>query len=63
MVTVTDEVSNHLFEIAGEIVVLEQDAVLQGLMPAFDLTLSLGMLGCTAHAIHPLINQPVCHFS
>ena len=48
MVIVTDEVSNLLFEIAGQIVVLEQDAVLQGLMPALDLPVGLGMHGCTA---------------
>lgn len=36
MVVVDDEVSNCLFENARQIVVPEQDAVLEGLVPAFD---------------------------
>ena len=45
VVVAGDEVANLLLEIAGQIVVLEQDAVLQCLVPAFDLALGLGMEG------------------
>ena len=43
MIVMGDEVADLRFEIARHIIVLEQDAVLQRLMPAFDLALSLGM--------------------
>ena len=43
VVVVSDEVADRLLESAGQIVVLEQDAVLEGLVPAFDLALGLGM--------------------
>ena len=43
MVVVADEVGDLLIEVARQIIVLEQDAVLEGLMPAFDLALDLGM--------------------
>ena len=36
MIVVADEVSDLLFEIAGSIIVLEQDAVLEGLMPTIN---------------------------
>jgi hypothetical protein len=39
VVVVIDEGIDLNLEIAGQIVVLEQDAVLQRLMPAFDLAL------------------------
>jgi len=45
MVVVGDEVTDLGLEVAGQIVVLEQDAVLQRLMPALDLALGLGMEG------------------
>jgi len=41
MIVVLDEASDVGFEIAGQIVVFKQDAVLQGLMPALDLALGL----------------------
>lgn len=34
MVVVADEVSNPLFEITGQIIVLKQDTVFKGLMPS-----------------------------
>ena len=45
MVVVVDESADSLLQSAGEIVVLQQDAVLQGLMPALDLALRLGWFG------------------
>ena len=43
VIVVLDEGSDLGLEIAGQVVVLEQDAVLQGLVPALDLALGLGM--------------------
>src|ERR1044072_5611701 len=45
---------------AGQVVVLEQDAVLQRLMPALDLALRLRMIGCTANMAHALVGKPGC---
>ena len=47
MVVMLDERFDLSFEIAGQEVVFQQDAVLQGLMPAFDFALCLGMHRCT----------------
>jgi hypothetical protein len=41
VVVVLDEGRDLRLELAGQVVVLEQDPVLQGLMPAFDLALGL----------------------
>ena len=41
LVVVVDEVADRLLQRPGEVVVLKQDAVLQGLVPALDLSLSL----------------------
>jgi hypothetical protein len=43
-VLVLDESVDQLFKIAGQIVVLKQNAVLEGLAPALDLSLSLGII-------------------
>ena len=45
MVVVGDELADLSLEVTGQIVVLEQDAVLQRLVPAFDLALCLRMEG------------------
>ncbi len=44
---------------AGQIVVLQQDPVLQGLMPSLDLALCLGMIGRTADVLHISIVEPI----
>ena len=54
VVVVFDERFDLRFKVAGQEVVLQQDAVFQGLMPAFDLALGLRMEGCTAHMAHTL---------
>ena len=59
VVVVFDEGVNLPFEIAGQVVVVEQNAVLQGLMPALDLSLSLGMIRCPAHVLHALGLEPL----
>src|SRR6266481_6107829 len=47
VVVVGDEGGDLGLEIAGQIVVLQQDPVLECLMPALDLALGLGMEGST----------------
>jgi hypothetical protein len=58
MVVVFDE-SGHLpFEIIWQLGIFEQDAVLEGLVPALDLALRLGMIRCTANVLHALAVEP-----
>ncbi len=45
VIVVRDEGLDPGFEITRQVIVLEQDAVLQGLMPALDLALGLRMVG------------------
>ena len=44
VVVMIDEGADLVFEIAGQVVILQQNPVLQRLMPAFDLALCLGCL-------------------
>ncbi len=58
MVVVRDERIDLSFEIAGQIIVLEQDAVLERLMPSLDLALGLGMTWRAAKMLDvPLAEQ------
>ena len=50
MVVVGDEVADLGLEIAGQIVILEQNAVLESLVPALDLALGLRMVGGASDA-------------
>ena len=52
---VLDEGTDLAFQIAGQKVVLQQDAVLHGLVPELDLALGLRMMRCTADMIHALV--------
>ena len=45
-------------EVAGQVVVFEQDSVLEGLMPAFNLALGHGVIGRAANVIHVLAVEP-----
>ena len=58
VVVVPDEGVDLAFEVAGQVVVLEQDAVLQGLVPALDLALGLGMVRRTTDMIHAVVLEP-----
>ena len=58
VVVVIDEGFDLGFEITWQEVILQQDAVLQCLMPTFDLTLGLRMIRRTARVLHPLVLQP-----
>src|SRR4029079_2730601 len=59
VVIVRDEGVDLPFEITGQIVVVEQDAVLEGLVPALDLSLSLGMIRRPTHMLHALTLEPL----
>ena len=59
MVVVLDKCINLLSEIAGQVVILQQNAVLQGLVPALDLALGLRVIRCAADVIHLPISQPI----
>ena len=52
VVVVVDEGGDGGFKFPFEEVVFEQDAVLQGLVPALDLSLRLGMHGRAANMFH-----------
>ena len=54
MIIMLDEAADVGFEIAGQVVVFEQDAVLQRLMPTFDLALGLRMVGAPRTCFMPL---------
>ena len=58
MIVVGDEPLDAGVEIARQEVVLQQDAVLQRLMPALDLALRLRMIRCPPDVSHFLITQP-----
>ena len=59
VVVVGDEGGDLGFEIAGQIVVLQQDAVLERLMPALDLALGLRVEGRAADMTHAPIREPI----
>jgi len=58
IVVILDERADLAFEITGEVVVLQQNPVLHGLMPAFDLALGLRMEWRAADMLHALPFQP-----
>ena len=58
VVVVIDEDSDLLFQIAWQVVVFQKNAVLYGLVPAFDLTLSLWMEWSATNMLHFLFFQP-----
>src|SRR3954467_4810140 len=58
VVVMIDEGVDLSLEIAWQVVVLEQDAVLQRLMPALDLALGLGMEGSATNVPDAAIVEP-----
>src|SRR6476469_2359964 len=58
MVVVADEGRDVPLELTRQIVVVEQDAVLERLVPALDLALRLRMVGRAADMAHALVVQP-----
>ena len=59
VVVVIDEGFNAGLKISGEEVVIQQDAVLQGLVPSFNLALGLRMIRCAPDMAHALALQPI----
>jgi len=63
MIVMIDERFDLRFQICREEVVLQQDAVLQRLMPSFDLALSLWMIRRAPDVAHFPIIQPFSQFA
>ncbi len=59
MVVVLDESLDFRLQLARQVVVLEQDAVLQRLMLALDLALGLRVAGRAANMLDLLAGEPV----
>ena len=59
VVVVLDEAAHLLLQGTRQIVVLEQDAVLQGLVPALDLALGLRMARRASDVGHTVVLEPV----
>jgi hypothetical protein len=58
MIVVLDEGGDLRLQIARQVIFLEQDAVLERLMPALDLALRLRMSRCAAHMRDVAFAQP-----
>jgi len=58
VIVVVDERPDLGFEIARQVVVLQEDPVLEGLMPALDLALGLRMVGGTADVRDVALAEP-----
>ncbi len=59
VVVVIHEGFNAGLKISGEEVVFQQDAILQGLLPSFNLALGLRMIRCAPDMAHALALQPI----
>ena len=58
VVVAIDEGADLAFQITWQEVVLQQDVVLQRSMPALDLALGLGVIGCAANMVYFLVFRP-----
>ena len=58
VIVVLDEGLDLGLKVSLQIVVLQQDAVLQGLMPALDLALGLGVVGSATDVLHVTVIEP-----
>jgi len=63
VVVILDEGLDLGLKVAGQVVIFQQDAVLHGLMPAFYLSLRLGMKRRSAHMAHLLSLDIFCQVS
>ena len=63
IVLVLDEGAVLRLQVPRQVIVLQQDAVLQGLMPTLDLTLGLGMVRGTPDVVHALCLEPISKFA
>jgi len=58
VVIVLDEGLDLSLEVARQVVVLQQDPVLEGLVPTLDLALGLGVIRSTMDMLHVSILEP-----
>jgi hypothetical protein len=58
MIVGLDEWTDLGVEVARQKVIFEQDPVLQGLMPAFDLALGHRVIGPAANVLDALVAEP-----
>src|SRR6202044_1507347 len=63
VIVVLDEGVDLLLDISRQIIVVEQNAVLQGLMPTLDLSLGLGMIWGAADVLHVLVFEPLAQIT
>ena len=63
MVIMLDEGFDLHLQVTGQEVVFQQDAVLEGLMPALDLALCLGVIRCPARVRHAVVVKPLGKFA
>jgi hypothetical protein len=63
VIVVLDEGVDLLLEISRQIIFVEQNAVLQGLMPTLDLSLGLGMIWGAAYVLHVLVFEPLAQIA
>ncbi len=59
VVVVPDKGVDLAFAIAERAIVFQQDATFQGLVPALDLALGLGMVRRTTNVIHATVLEPL----
>ena len=59
VIIVADEIVNLRFKIARRVVVLQQDAVLERLVPALDLALGHRVMRRASKLIHAALREPV----
>ena len=63
VVVVIDEGTDLLLQIAWQVVVFQENSVLHGLVPAFDLTLRLRMERSTTNVLHLLLLHSFSQFT
>ncbi len=59
VIVMIDEDANLVFKVTRQEIVFQQDLVLEGLMPALDLTLGLRVVGSPSNMVHSVIVGPV----
>jgi len=60
VIAVLDEGGDLPFEIVRQVIVVEQNAVLQGLVSALDLSLGLRVIRSAADRLHSVVFEPLC---
>ena len=63
VVVVIDEGTDLLLQITWQVVVFQENAVLHGLVPAFDLALRLRMERSATNVLHLLLLHPFSQFT